>query len=1252
MYDSQVKDEFLARVKSTYKGFFVMQSSCFLRGAVCVSMFVVYVLGAGFAGAAACPLVESEVNTVLTDLIFAVFDLDENGYVTVAELGQISAELADSEVGDYISKWENGISRWWVNRALETFHVLSFVDTNDDGLLQFEEVSEYLPIAVFMYLDLNDNMVIDCEDWALITADYTQGEGEEDCGSLDLLALVARGAVLYIDENGDDVVGMEEVEPLANEYAPSVYVLLDSNGDTLISDTELAVFMATLPLNVVALLDQNGDGVIRKLEVALFVPDDIFDALDSNGDNVLDCRDAVDVPVEGEIPDEGEEPPVEGEEPPVEGEEPPVEGEPVLEGEYPEEGELTETPCPLPPVSVENVVDIALPYADQDGDGGLSMDEIVQLYPGFEASWFEIVDTDSDDVLSRDEILFMAGILIVEDDLVPFIDVNGDRLIQYSEVSGYLGRNEFNYLDMNGNDVLDCEDLFLLLPIMEGEWPPIEGEIPWEGEWPPLEGEFPWEGEWPPLEGEFPWEGEPVEPCGLPPVSVENVVDIALPYADQDGDGGLSMDEIVRLYPGFEASWFDMIDTNSDDVLSRDEILSMARILIVEDDLVPLIDVNGDRLIQYSEVSGYLSRNEFNYLDMNGNEVLDCEDLALLLPIMEGEWPPIEGECEEVPVEMVSFSGRTGYALMGPYSFRGELTKEDLNDPVWHLSGEFSFPSSGYTVLEPVVSIAESYPEQVTVTIGIMRPSPDTGVLDVITPVSITAEIAVSNGASFEITTVICTLPGVIEGELPWEGEYPWEGEPVEPPCGLPPIFVGDVVNIGMPYADVDGDGGLSMEEIVRIYPSFAASWFEMIDLDSDDLLSRAEILSAAQIMLTDGDIVPWIDDNDDRLIQYAEVSGYMNHREFMYLDFNRNDVLDCEDLSVLLTGIEGELPPMEGEIPGEGEPQTEGEMPAEGEGESGDPGHDWEWPPYWGERCVSRHLIAVLRRLFLLLDTNEDGVLSYEEIRARMMLPQQIFEILDSDGDTWLTWEELIAWRDSLLESGTESVVELVRTFTGLDGTSFFSPGEPFTVHVQMIKHDARVLSNLNLTEVLPEGWQVDVPDKADAAVSQKDVAGARMIHFNWEMPVDFPITISYIVTPPADAAGIQTILGQIAYQEGVDDEQGEGLLPSVLAALLPEEFTHSADTDHDWRITLNELLRVIQLYNGGAYHWSESSEDGYAPGAGTVLDGWNHQADYSNNWRIELEELLRMIQLYNSESRYYYISDRSEDGYTVAPF
>lgn len=73
-----------------------------------------------------------------------------------------------------------------------------------------------------------------------------------------------------------------------------------------------------------------------------------------------------------------------------------------------------------------------------------------------------------------------------------------------------------------------------------------------------------------------------------------------------------------------------------------------------------------------------------------------------------------------------------------------------------------------------------------------------------------------------------------------------------------------------------------------------------------------------------------------------------------------------------------------------------------------------------------------------------------------------------------------------------------------------------------------------------------------------------------------------------------------------------------------------HSADVNHSKTLSLNELLRVVQLYNAGAYHCEGGTEDGYGLKAGTQACT-RHQADYqSPAYSISVSELLRFIELY----------------------
>jgi len=91
-----------------------------------------------------------------------------------------------------------------------------------------------------------------------------------------------------------------------------------------------------------------------------------------------------------------------------------------------------------------------------------------------------------------------------------------------------------------------------------------------------------------------------------------------------------------------------------------------------------------------------------------------------------------------------------------------------------------------------------------------------------------------------------------------------------------------------------------------------------------------------------------------------------------------------------------------------------------------------------------------------------------------------------------------------------------------------------------------------------------------------------------------------------------------------------------------------HSADQNHDWKISLAELLRVIQLYNSNYFYCSCTEEDGYGVNVGN-RDCATHSSDYygTPNWRIQLYELLRLIQIYNFGG--YYPASGTEDGFAL---
>lgn len=90
-----------------------------------------------------------------------------------------------------------------------------------------------------------------------------------------------------------------------------------------------------------------------------------------------------------------------------------------------------------------------------------------------------------------------------------------------------------------------------------------------------------------------------------------------------------------------------------------------------------------------------------------------------------------------------------------------------------------------------------------------------------------------------------------------------------------------------------------------------------------------------------------------------------------------------------------------------------------------------------------------------------------------------------------------------------------------------------------------------------------------------------------------------------------------------------------------------HSADNDRSYTITLQELLRVIQFYNSGGFHCDPGNPEGdYGPGPGVETGCDIHSSDYKpQDWQVTLQELLRLIQFYNFGG-YHYCDDAQDEG------
>lgn len=123
--------------------------------------------------------------------------------------------------------------------------------------------------------------------------------------------------------------------------------------------------------------------------------------------------------------------------------------------------------------------------------------------------------------------------------------------------------------------------------------------------------------------------------------------------------------------------------------------------------------------------------------------------------------------------------------------------------------------------------------------------------------------------------------------------------------------------------------------------------------------------------------------------------------------------------------------------------------------------------------------------------------------------------------------------------------------------------------------------------------------------------------------------------------ATGAATLVGPI----------GAGV---VLRDMTIAGFAHSADTNLSGSISLSELLRVIQFYNLGGYQCptGQSTEDGYVAGPGAAESCVPHASDFeppTPDFTITLTELLRLVQLYNAGAFTFCPTNDTEDGYCL---
>ena len=194
---------------------------------------------------------------------------------------------------------------------------------------------------------------------------------------------------------------------------------------------------------------------------------------------------------------------------------------------------------------------------------------------------------------------------------------------------------------------------------------------------------------------------------------------------------------------------------------------------------------------------------------------------------------------------------------------------------------------------------------------------------------------------------------------------------------------------------------------------------------------------------------------------------------------------------------------------------------------------------------------------------------------------------------------------------------------------------------------------SALGWSALIPDGWTyVSGSNEGD----NKPRAGdSGTLGWSWTAIPSSPLSFTYTLHVPAGQTGQKSITASIIYRAN-NLLQQPAATPDPL--LLDKADFHTADSDRNNCVSLLELTRLIELYNfrtngqrTGQYHVQPGAEDGMASGPGSQA-GACHSADTDRNWRVSLLELTRLIELYNYRTNgqrtgRYHIQPGTEDGF-----
>jgi M6 family metalloprotease-like protein len=206
--------------------------------------------------------------------------------------------------------------------------------------------------------------------------------------------------------------------------------------------------------------------------------------------------------------------------------------------------------------------------------------------------------------------------------------------------------------------------------------------------------------------------------------------------------------------------------------------------------------------------------------------------------------------------------------------------------------------------------------------------------------------------------------------------------------------------------------------------------------------------------------------------------------------------------------------------------------------------------------------------------------------------------------------------------------------------------------------------LSSLRWTVTLPAGWTFAASAGNDGH-TKPTVGATGQIEWIWTTIPASPFAFTYSANVPAGTTGTKNLAAIVTLTPSGTAVQIAAQPDPLTVAQIT---THAADTDRDFKLSLLELARVIELFNTrngtvrtGCYKVDATGEDGFNPEPTRTLTtlatlSFYHTVDENRDGKLDLLELTRMIELFNYRSGptrtgQYHLQSGTEDGFAPGP-